>query len=142
MQITKSLNINKVNNLVYQQKHNSFLQSWQWGEFQEKVGNKIVRLGIEDKEKLLTVVTLIKKTLPIGMSYFYCPRGPIKNTGYQIPGAEFFKFLISEIEKRAKGEKSIFLRFEPAEEFFNKWDKLEELLKRQDEVIRELSTTI
>jgi lipid II:glycine glycyltransferase (peptidoglycan interpeptide bridge formation enzyme) len=40
----------------------TFLQSWNWGEFQKTMGNKIWRLGVYDKGELLSVclTTLIK----------------------------------------------------------------------------------
>jgi len=37
-------------------KEKTFLQSWNWGEFQEKMGNKIWRFGVYEGENLLGVV--------------------------------------------------------------------------------------
>ena len=61
----------------------------------------------------------------MGKSYFYCPRGPVIN--FQFPISNFqtisnelilkyqkvLFFLFKEIEKIAKKEKAVFLRFEP-----------------------------
>ncbi len=99
----------QLNDLVGKQKYSQFLQSWQWGQFQEKVAGKIFRLGIQEKGQLTTVATIIKKLLPIGKSYFYCPRGPIvRNLKLEISN-----LLFDEIRKLAKKEKVIFFRFEP-----------------------------
>lgn len=54
------------------------LQSWGWGEFQEKIGKKIFRLAvIDDNENVMAVAGVIKNSLRLGKSYFYVPRGPI-----------------------------------------------------------------
>jgi lipid II:glycine glycyltransferase (peptidoglycan interpeptide bridge formation enzyme) len=109
----------------------SFLQSYEWGEFQEKIGAQIWRLGVEEGGKLIAAATIIKKRLPFGKSYCYCPRGPIGNFQFSIfpasagprqGGGNFqlvFDFLFDEIEKIAESEKVIFLRFEPLFEILN-----------------------
>lgn len=38
----------------------TFLQSWNWGEVQKRIGNKIWRLGVYDNDKLLFPVLVIK----------------------------------------------------------------------------------
>lgn len=110
----KILNINKeqLNNFVSEQKHSQFLQSWEWGEFQESAGNKVIRLGIEEKGKIILAVSLIKKALPLGLNYFYLPRVGIGNQN-----KEAVDFLFEEIKKIAPKENVIFLRFEPVNEF-------------------------
>jgi len=114
MQIIKITNIKQLNEFVSSQKHAQFLQSWEWGEFQEKVSGKIWRIGVEKDNKLVVVATLIKKTLPMGKSYFYCPRGPIVSYKLSITNYELiFNFFINEIEKLSVAEGVIFLRFEP-----------------------------
>jgi peptidoglycan pentaglycine glycine transferase (the first glycine) len=95
------------------QPHSEFLQSWEWGEFQEKVEGKIIRLGVEENGELIAAATLVKKSLPLGMNYFYCPRGPILNEELRIKNEELFNFFISEVKKIAEKEKVLFLRFEP-----------------------------
>ncbi|MFH1822429.1 MAG: peptidoglycan bridge formation glycyltransferase FemA/FemB family protein, partial [Patescibacteria group bacterium] len=87
-----------------------------WGEFQEQVGNKIIRLGVEENGEILAAATLIKKTLPMGKSYFYCPRSPIGQTARQLDTRQL-EFLFNEVEKIAKKENAIFLRFEPGIKF-------------------------
>src|SRR5687767_11768645 len=51
----------------------SFLQSWEWGTFQEKAGAEILRLrDVQSDARIL----LVKRKLPLGHSYWYCPKGP------------------------------------------------------------------
>ncbi len=110
MKVIKITDKKQLNEFVAGQKTSQFLQSWQWGVFQEKVGNKIIRLGVYDNNQRVTAATIIKKTLPMGKSYFYCPRGPVLIINYQL---SIINFLFNEIEKIAKEERVIFLRLEP-----------------------------
>jgi peptidoglycan pentaglycine glycine transferase (the first glycine) len=84
------------------QNQGEFLQSWQWGEFQEAVSRQIWRIEIDNRLKGL----VIKHDLPLGKNYLYCPRGPIGDFSRM---GEF----LAEVEKIAKKEKSIFLKIEP-----------------------------
>jgi peptidoglycan pentaglycine glycine transferase (the first glycine) len=104
---------NKWNEFVGAQAHAEFLQAWQWGEFQEKAEGKIVRWGVEENGELIATATLIKKSLPLGMNYFYCPRGPIIGGKMEDRRGEINNFIFLEINKIAQKENVIFLRFEP-----------------------------
>ena len=112
MKIVEIKDRERYNNFVKTQKHSQFLQSWEWGEFQKSAGNKVLRFGIEDEDKLVFVISLIKKSLPLGMNYFYAPRIGIKYLSEDV-----LAFLFKEIKKEAKNEKAMFLRFEPLDNF-------------------------
>jgi len=109
------LNSEKLDNFLSKQDKSQFLQSWQWGDFQEDEGNKIFRLGIEKRDQLVAVATLVKKKIFARWFYFYCPRGPVIDYKIQDQEAiiEIEKFIFCEIEKISKKEKCIFVRFEP-----------------------------
>ena len=47
-------------NFLFQCEEKSFLQSWNWGEFQKKMGNKIWRLGVFKNDELIGVTLVIK----------------------------------------------------------------------------------
>ncbi len=51
MQVINITDKEQLNKFVGGEKHSQFLQSWQWGEFQEKVSGKLWRLGVYDKDK-------------------------------------------------------------------------------------------
>ena len=111
--MSKLINItdkSQLNNFISTQAHSQFLQSWQWGELQKKSNHKIFRLGIKQNNRLVASAFFVKKTLPLGRSYFYCPRGPIVNSQL------ILEFLLSEIAKLAEQEKALFFRFEPERE--------------------------
>ncbi len=112
MQITNITNKEQLNNFVGLQKRSQFLQSWQWGEFHKIVSGEIFRLGVEDNGELVAAATIIKKILPMGKFYFYCPRGPIGQTTRQ-PDTRQIEVLFEEIENLAKNEGVMFFRFDP-----------------------------
>lgn len=54
----------------------SFLQSWEWGEFESRCGYEIIRLGIYDNGKLLAVSLVLKIRAKRG-SFLFIPHGPL-----------------------------------------------------------------
>ena len=91
------------------QNSGSFLQSFDWGEFQQSLGRKI--WPIELKEELKALV--IKHNLPFKKSYLYCPRGPVILSETKNP-AEDQNNLLKEVKGIAKEENAIFFKIEPA----------------------------
>jgi len=87
-----------------------FLQSWLWGDFQQKLGRKIWRLSIKKEGETILQALIIKNQLPLGFSYLYCPRGPFFQDDLS---REVSKLLITKIKFMAKKEKAIFFRLEP-----------------------------
>ncbi len=83
--------------------HPSFLQSWQWGELQKKLGRRVFRFNASG-----LFASAIEQKLPFGKTYFYVPHGPV------ITGAQggSLSGLIREI-KRVGGDACAFLRVEP-----------------------------
>ncbi|MEI7498409.1 MAG: peptidoglycan bridge formation glycyltransferase FemA/FemB family protein [Candidatus Falkowbacteria bacterium] len=111
MQIIHLETKEQLDQFVGAQQHSQFLQSWEWGEFQQKVSGTVWRVAVEDEGNLIASAKLIKKTLPMGKSYFYCGRGPVfaQNVWHE----EAAKLLFAEIERLAKEEMIMFLRFDP-----------------------------
>lgn len=72
-----------------------FLQSWQWGEFQRALGREILHLREGDGR-----AQLIRMSLPLGKSYWYCPRGPIGD--------------LPSLKMEPDVAKGLFIRVEPA----------------------------
>lgn len=93
----------------------SFLQSFEWGEFQEKTGKKIRRLVMEDGGKILAAMTLVLHPLPFKKNYLYCGRGPI--FGNAVSGETAFPRFLEEIKKIAAKENAIFFKIEPPKNF-------------------------
>ena len=57
-------------------KDKTFLQSWNWGEFQQKIGNQIWRLGIFDDNSLIGVALISKIKAKRG-AFLLIQHGPV-----------------------------------------------------------------
>lgn len=80
----------------------AFLQSWEWGEFQRALGFAVVRVFEEEKKKVL-IAQAIEMTLPLGLTYWYVPKGPLGN----VVDEEDFELLKKRLPKGA------FVKIEP-----------------------------
>ena len=95
------------NNSLSEKKETSFLQSFEFGQFQEKIGNKVFRLGVKKDSKINSLCQVIKLKTRLG-EYFYVPGGPIiENWG------EDLKNLVDTIKNIALLERVSFIRFDP-----------------------------
>ncbi len=109
------------NKFIIENSSESFLQSWEWGNFQQAIGKKISRIGVEEGGEILAVALLIRSDLPFGKSYFYFPRGPVLNRKFiKSKVHKIVDFLFDEIKKIAKKEKVIFLKIDPPSELNQK----------------------
>lgn len=77
----------------------AFLQSFEWGEFQESLGRTVRRLAVNKGGERLHA-TAIQLPLPFGWSYWLVPKGPVgtmaatkaaKELALSIPGGAFFR---------------------------------------------------
>lgn len=90
----------------------SLLQSWEWGEFQKKIGRRIWRLQLSTNVgKILAAATIVKMPLPRGRSYFYCPRGPIFAAPLNFE--KVWQLFLDKISDLTVSEKPIFFRIDP-----------------------------
>lgn len=88
-----------------------FLQSWEWLDFQEKIGRQVYRLGMEGAAGACGI---IKQDLPMGKSYLYSPRGPIFSHNLDARRYhELFNECQEGIRRLDKKRQTIFWRFEP-----------------------------
>lgn len=121
MEILEIKDRNIWNEFAANQKPVQFLQSFEWGEFQESLKRKIWHLAILESNEILAVCLLVKNKLPLGKSYFYSPRGPIFAKSEKILNPKFealnkFQILNSKfrnfIRELVKEESAIFWRLE------------------------------
>lgn len=88
------------------------LQLWEWGEVKRSMSWQPIHLGIFKQKKLIGVAQILQRTLPLGLSLFYCPRGPILDwhnphiSDVLTPLKEYFRSTHSSV-------KNLFLRLEP-----------------------------
>jgi lipid II:glycine glycyltransferase (peptidoglycan interpeptide bridge formation enzyme) len=97
------------NRFVAQQPSGSFLQSWEWGMWQKKLGREPYRFLLEDGNRIVASLQVIKSPLPMGKYYLYLPYGPVveKNFKFQISN---FKYLLQELQQKFPG--AVFIRIE------------------------------
>lgn len=86
---------------LLENKEKTFLDSWNWGEFQKSIEEKIWRLGVYDKE--LKAVALVVKVKAKRGTFLFIPHGPIGEKN-------ILPVLIEELKKIAKKEKACFIR--------------------------------
>ncbi len=93
----------------------TFLETWEWGEFQKNIGRKMKRYGVKENKKLLAIFTVTEYVLPLKFSYGYIPRGPLVAKECVEEEIKHFEIL-QAIKVWAKQKKSslIFLRMEPS----------------------------
>lgn len=67
------------NNFVTAHKSGSFLQSWDWGNWQNELGNKSYRFGVAENLSgpFLLTAQIIEMDLSRGKKYLYIPYGPL-----------------------------------------------------------------
>lgn len=105
---------NQWENFVQSQKDYTFLHSWNWGEFNQLMGNKIWRLGLFENNTLLIEVALIIKITAKRGTFLFCPHGPIikiKNEKSKIKN--FMRCLINYLKELAREEDCSFIRISP-----------------------------
>ncbi|MBI1971488.1 MAG: peptidoglycan bridge formation glycyltransferase FemA/FemB family protein [Candidatus Wildermuthbacteria bacterium] len=90
----------------------TFLQSWNWGEFQKRMGGRVWRLGVFDKKQLIAVAFTVKVAARRG-TFLLVPHGPV--TPYAIPNGkhEVLEALLAKLREIAKEERATFIRINP-----------------------------
>jgi lipid II:glycine glycyltransferase (peptidoglycan interpeptide bridge formation enzyme) len=100
-------------------KDKTFLQSWNWGEFQIKMGNKIWRLGIFDGEKLIGTA-LISKIKARRGTFLLIQHGPVIKQQETNDKKQASNTLLEELKRIGEEEGASFIRMNPL------WEKNQE----------------
>ena len=78
------------------------LQSWEWGEFREKSGNKVERLGVFENNKLAHAIQVIFSLIPkTNLKIGTVIKGPL-------PTNE----ILNALKDLAKEERAVFIKLE------------------------------
>lgn len=86
----------------------TFLDSWNWGDFQIKMGNKIWRFGIYEKDELIGIALVIKIIAKRG-TFLLIQHGPvIKDSKFQT-----LNILLKKLKEITKEENTSFIRMNP-----------------------------
>ena len=94
MEIREIKNKDIWEDFLREEKEKTFLQSWNWGEFQERMGNKIWRVGVFEEEKPVAIALVSKVSARRG-KFLLIQHGPsIKNSKPQA-----LDLLLEELKK-------------------------------------------
>jgi len=110
MEIKEIKNKEAWEDFLFRCKDKTFLNSWNWGEFQKKEGFSCWRLGVYDKEELIGVSLVIKIKAKRG-TFLFLPHGP--NVKYNDKNKEVLESLLGNLKKLALKEKASFIRISP-----------------------------
>ena len=88
----------------------TFLSSWNWGEFNKMMGNKIWRLGVFDRNKLVGLA-LVSKIMAKRGIFLLIQHGPVISG--ENKKNETLQILLDELNKIGKEEGVSFIRINP-----------------------------
>jgi len=104
---------------LLQCKDKTFLDSWNWGEFQKMTGSKIWRFGAYKDKELISIALVIKVEAKRG-TFLFVPHGPVIKKSSDVGSLEV---LLGELREIARKENCSFIRISPI------WQKSEENIK-------------
>jgi len=87
----------------------TFCQSWNWGIFNQSMGDKVWRFGIFENEQLVATAQVLKIKARRG-SFLFVPHGPLIVLGDK---KEIIKSILEKLKDLAKTENVNFIRFSP-----------------------------
>ena len=97
----------------------TFLQSWNWGNFNKKMGDDILRYGIYQGEELIATAFVLKVKARRG-SFIFLPHGPnVKKVNYSFR-KEIIRFLLNKLKIIAKKQNCVSIKIAPL------WDRVKE----------------
>lgn len=101
------------NNFLLRQSHGHFLQSYEWSEVSQALGEHIYRLGVLDDGRLIGTMLLNASSVPLPLpklrpTWLYCVRGPV----LERLDATILARLLKHVDGIAQREHAIVLRVE------------------------------
>ncbi len=113
MQIKEIQNKQEWEDFLSLHEEKTFLQSWNWGEFQKLQKNKIWRIGIYSDGAPFAVALVVKISAKRG-TFFLIPHGPVMSE--DLPAnekKEILQTLVGWLRSNAKKENASFARIAP-----------------------------
>lgn len=85
----------------------NLLQSSSWAKVKDDWGNE--RIGFYKDGQLVATASVLIRPLPLGMTMFYIPRGPVMD----YLDKDLLAFVLTSLKKLAKQKKALFIKFDP-----------------------------
>lgn len=85
----------------------NLLQSWNWAIIKDNWRNR--RVAFYQGEDLVAVASILIRPLPLGLTMYYIPRGPVMD--YQ--NQELVNYVLASLKEIAKKDKALFIKFDP-----------------------------
>src|SRR6056297_3991751 len=95
---------NKWETLLSNCKEKTFLDSWNWGDFEKSMGKKIWRLGLFKEDSLKAISLIIKIKAKRG-NFLFLPHGPTGDFKNYKEKEEGFRLFLEKIKEIAQKEK-------------------------------------
>lgn len=124
--------------------YRSFLQAWAWGDVQHKLDVRCWRVVVEDAGRLVAVALVIERSLQLGYSWLYIPRGPIVAEGLSEEDRNrVWNALEEKLKSLAEERNAFFVRIDPALESFSRkgWRKSSREVQPRNTLLLDLSQT-
>jgi len=122
---------------VKRMNHNSIFDSWNWGVFERRMGNKFENFGIYEKDKIVGLIP-VKHILAKRGKYLQLRHGPI----FDFNNKKIWEFFLDFIKKKARDEKYWFVRMSPLIIEKNKNDYKDILVNFQDSPMHDVDGEI
>jgi lipid II:glycine glycyltransferase (peptidoglycan interpeptide bridge formation enzyme) len=90
----------------------TFLQSWNWGEFQQMMRERVWRFGVFHEKDLVAVALVVKVSAKRG-TFLLVPHGPVTKLKVKSEKLKVIEILLSTLKDIAKREGASFLRINP-----------------------------
>jgi len=97
----------------------TFVNSWNWGEFQKKEGERVWRFGVFDGENQIASASVVKIEAKRG-TFLFVPHGPNIRKQKTENKEQVLQVLLEKLKEIAKKEKAGFIRISPI------WERTEE----------------
>ncbi len=101
------------NSFVANHARGTFLQSWQWGEFQKSLHKQVRRFFIYEQNEIIASAQVITNSTSLG-TYNYCAYGPLWKEGLsEQDTAKALRLFVTTVNK----DSQLFTRIEPTQQF-------------------------
>ena len=113
MEIKEIINKDEWEEALFSCEEKTFLQSWDWGEFNVRMGSKIWRFGAYNNGRLFGTALVVKISAKRG-TFLFIPHGPVVVDGITAQDKkDMLELIILQINDIAKKERASFIRFSP-----------------------------